>query len=217
MGRLPYENLPWMGTQKHMLQQYKMRYEFGGFIIGPNGELAIVRHPLSAFPESFKTQASVASQTGLNIIIKDERDVVGLKITDEGAGAGDLIQIIDENGDVGAKVTSGGTWTDASLGALKNNIKGLTDKQLRNIVETVRIHRFEYKKEPGVIYLSPEATEFHELTNFGDPTTIAPKTIASLALRLVQWMWGKMKKMEERLAAIETRLALEENGEAPQV
>ena len=197
---VPYEGIVWSSTQKGMPNQLKIRFEFGGFVLGPDDELAIVRHPHSSLPDSFQTQLTAASQTGLNIIIKDTREVVALKLTDDGT-TGDFMQAItigtDGSKATTAKIASDGTFSTGSLAILKANMKDLTEKQIEKIFKDLRIYRYEFLKTPGTVYVGPEAAAFHELTGYGDGTTIAPGTVAGLALRLVQWVWKKVMSLEE--------------------
>ena len=218
---IPYRNIFWGNTQKHTPNAYHDRWLLGGFIMGPDDELTIVRHKLDGLASPYQTEATVASQTGLHILIKDDRAVVGLKITDEGGGAGDLIQALDADGTtVRAKLTSGGVWTDFSSRESKEKIKNITDKAITDILENVKVLTYQYIKEPGVLYASPVAEDFYAATKFGDSSSISAKTIGSLALKGVQFLWSKFKKLEaleskmeaaadesERVKQLEERIA----------
>ena len=207
---VPYAKQLWGNTQKHTISAYHDRWLLLGAIIDEDEALAFTRLDLDALMDSTKTVATVESQTGLVIDIKDTRDVVALKLKDNGGGSGDVIQEIDSSGSVGAKLTSGGTWTNRSLAEFKDNMKDLTEAQIKKIIKDVKIYQFEYIKEPEIVYVSPEAAEFHQLTGFGDGETIAPSTVGAVALRLVQWVW---KNIDKRLKAIEAKLA----DDAPKV
>ena len=209
----PYENHFWANTQKHGVNCYEERWRLFGAIIGDDEELCIVRHTTDGLPPNMRTEATVASQTGLHILIKDTRDVVGFIITDEGGGSGDLIQTKDSNGTVGAKLTSGGAWTDASSRELKTKMKRLADKDIESMIGKIDVYRYEYLKEPGTKYISPEAEEFNKATKLGDKRTIAPKSIASIALRAAQLLFDKFKDLDKRLAKLE----LTEDGGADKV
>ena len=224
----PYEEQFWGNTQKHGPNSVEERYRLLGAVMGPDDELAIIRHPVNLLPASQHADAGVASQTGLNIIIKDTRNVVALKLTDDGGGSGNLIQEINANGNVGARLTSGGTWTDRSAREFKENMRRIPDIQIKSYIEKMQLYMFNYLKEPGVKYASPEAGEFYELTNMGDSDTVAPKTVATLALRGVQFLWDKMRdgdtssdgELQKKVDALEQRLAkmeLANDGGADQV
>ena len=213
----PYRRQTWANTQKHMLHQYKERFEFGGFAIGPDEELAIVRGILEALPDAMQSELTVESQTGLNIIIEDTRAVTNFKLTkDTGdlvdGAAGDFIQmvVVAANGDknVTASIDSTGVYSDSSLAEFKLGMKDLTEKQIEKIIEGVNVYRFT-KIGSDKIRVGPEAAEFHALTNYGDAESIAPGTVAGLALRLVKWVWNKVKGFEERIAALEAQSVLQ--------
>lgn len=204
----PYAQQFWGNTQKHTVSEYFNRFMVGGFAIGDNEELIIVRHPIDLLQTPFQAEATVESQTGLHIVIKDTRaDVVGLKLSKEGNGS-DFVRLFDDGTQI-ARITSAGAIMTGSLAELKKNMKDLTEKQIVTILEGVDVYRYQYKKEPGVVYVSPEAAEFHKLTGFGDKTTISPSTLGGLALRLVKWVWDKVKGYEDRIAHLETQLALQ--------
>ena len=211
----PYEEQFWGNTQKYGPNSVEERYRIIGAVMGPNDELAIVRHPVDVLPKSQQTEAGIASQTGLNIIIKDERAVVALKLTDDGGGAGDVIQSIDADGAVGAKLTAAGVWTDMSAREYKENMRQIPDIQIKSFIEKLQLYTFNYLKEPGVKYASPEAGEYHELTKMGDSRTISAQSVATLALRGVQFLWDKMRdgdtssdgELQKKVDALEKRLA----------
>ena len=212
----PYEQQFWGNTQKHMVNQYKDRFEFGGFVIGPDEELMIIRQPIDILQEAYHEEATVESQTGLHIRIEDLRSGVRNLILSKANGTtndGNYLEAYELT-TAGAKpssfarLTAGGVFTDASAAILKGNMKDLTEKQIGNILENAQVYRFEYLKEPGVVYVGPEAEEFHTLTGWGDPETVSPKSLAGIALRLVQWVWNKVKGYEDRIAKLEAKIAL---------
>ena len=219
---IPYRNIFWGNTQKHTPNAYHDRWLLGGFIMGPDDELTIVRHKLDGLASPYQTEATIASQTGLHIVMKDDRAVTALKITDEGGGSGDLIQEIDPSMStpIGGRLTSAGVWTDRSSRESKEKIKNLTDNAITDILENVKVFTYQYIKEPGVLYASPVAEDFYASTKFGDSSSISAKTIGSLALKGVQFLWSKIKKLEaleskmeaaadesERVKQLEERIA----------
>lgn len=214
--QLPFQKIFWANTQKHAPNNYEERFRLFGAIIGPDDELMIIRHPLDLLGLPYQTEVTVASQTVLHLRNDDTRAVVPFKITQKGTG--DVFQHINAAGQVRGKLTNAGAFTDASLREFKKGMRDLTDKQIVRILENVKIYRFEYLEEPGLVYVGPEAAEFHELTGYGDGTTISPKSVAGVALRLVQWVYKKVLGIEERLKAVEDRLAVTEGSDdAPKV
>ena len=215
----PYEMQFWGNTQKHMLQQYKERFEFGGFIIGPDEELMILRQPIGILQEAYHAEATVASQTGLHIKIDDLRDgIVNLKLSkaydaDDG-NDGDFIQMLDYGSDGTATITGrfdeDGVYRATSLAELKENMKDMTEKQIITALEKLPVYRFNYKRSPGRVHVSPEAAEFKQITGWSDGETLSPMTIAGIALRLVQWVYKKVKGIEQRLEKLEAQNALQQ-------
>jgi hypothetical protein len=214
----PYEKQFWGNTQKHMVNQYKDRYEMAGMVIGPDEELMIIRHPLDGLQEAFHSEATVESQTGLHIKIDDLRSGVRNLLLSKANGTtndGNYLEAFEytAGGDKPtsfARLTAAGVFTDASARDLKENIKDLTEHQIQKILTEARMYRFNYIKEPGVVYVGPMAEEFHRLTGWGYAESVSPKTLAGIALRLVQWVWNKVKGYEERIEALETQLALQQ-------
>ncbi len=214
----PYKEQFWGNTQKHMLQQYKERFEFGGFVIGPDEEFMIIRQPITILEDKYHAEATVASQTGLHIKIDDLRDgIVNLKLSKaydaDDNNDGDFIQFLDYDSS-GAAVITGrfdedGVYQATSLAEYKENMKDLTEHQMKTILEKLPVYRFNYKRSPNRVHVSPEATEFKKITGWGNGESLSPMTIAGIALRLVKWVWQKVETFEARLTAIETKLSLQ--------
>lgn len=208
----PYSQQAWGNTQKDMLNQYKERFEFGGFVIGPDEELMIIRHPIDGLLPSMQEEATVESQTGLHIRIADLRSGVRnliLSKTNGSTNDGNYLEAYELTAAGGkpasfARLTASGVFTDASARELKDNIRDLTEPQIKKILKGAKMYRFNYLKEPDVVHVGPMADEFYSLTGWGDDTTVAPKTLAGIALRLVQWVWEKVEDFGDRIAKIET-------------
>ena len=219
----PYRQQTWANTQKHMMHLYKERFEMMGAVIGPDQEFAIVRGILEGLPPGMQSELTVESQTGLNIIIEDTRAVVNFKLTkDTGdtvdAAAGDFMQMIvvaaDGTRNITGRIGPDGVYASTSLAEFKQGMKDLTEKQIERIIEGVQVYRFTAFGSDQ-IRVGPEAAEFNTLTGYGDSESIAPGTVAGLALRLVKWVWGKVKGYEERLTALEAQLALQQPPQPP--
>ena len=209
---LPYRDVFWANTQKHTISAYHDRWLLIGATIGKDDELVIVRHDLSGLMDSVQSGATVASQTGLHINIKDQRDVRVLKLSKVASNGGDFIRCYDVAADGTETATGGagnsGVWADGSLAELKEGMKDLTEHQINKILDNLEVYRFSFINDTDkVVYVGPEAQEFHELTGWGDGRTIAPGTIAGIALRLVKWVYKKVMDMDKRLKSIETKLA----------
>ena len=213
---LPYRNQFWANTQKHTINAYHDRWLLFGATLGEDDELEIVRHDLSGLMDSVQATATVASQTGLHINIKDSRDgVTGLKLSNAGGGDGDFVQGF-QTGVERFSINEDGVYVTPSLAELKDGMRDLTDKQIEKMLTGVKVYRFTFKNSSGKVRVGPEAAEFHKLTGFGDPETVAPGTVAGLALRLVKWVYEKVVGIEERLTAVENRLAVTEGSDDTQ-
>ena len=208
---LPYRDVFWANTQKHTISAYHDRWLLLGATIGKDDELVIVRHDLSGLMDSVQLGATVASQTGLHINIKDQRDVIALKLSkheDNNAEFITLYNVADDGTETATGgAADGGAWADASLRELKSDMKDLTEHQINKVLDSLKIYRFKYTNGRDVVYVSPEAEEFHQLTGWGDGRTLSPGTTAGIALRCVQYVWKFVNSLDKRLKAIETRLA----------
>ena len=198
-SRLPFAQLFWGNTQKHAVNNYEQRYRFGGFIIGDDEELAIIRHAIDAIGTAYQAEATVASQTCLHLIQQDTRAVIALKITNEGTGD----SILDDSG---AKLTAAGMFSNGSARELKDNMKVVDKNWINQVLGDLKIYQFQYKKTPGINYVSPEAGEFFAATGLGDSKTIAPSSIASIALKGVQMAMQKVRMLEGEIAKLKAKL-----------
>ena len=209
---LPYRNQFWANTQKHTISAYHDRWLLFGATLGEDDELVIVRHDRSGLMDSVRTGVTTASQVGLHINIKDTRNVRVLKLSKVASNNGDFVRCYDVANDGTETPTggagNGGVWADGSLAELKEDMKDLTEPQIKKILDKLEVYRFNFINDAEKIgYVGPEAQEFHKLTGWGDGRTIAPGTIAGIALRLVKWVYKKVMDMDDRLKTIETRLA----------
>ena len=225
----PYSQEVWTQTEKEMLSVIELRWQMGGFVIGPDNELMIIRHPIDEIIEAMQANHGVNAQSGLHIQIADLRSGVRNLILSKAHGTnndGNYLEAyeLDASGDppaaaMRARLTSSGVFTDLSAAEFKENLRDLTEEQIENILENGKIYLFNYIKEPSVLYAGPTAEEFHELTGLGDIGSVSPKSLAGIALRLVQWVWKKvdkhlsnidkrMSKSDKRLAKIEAHLNL---------
>ena len=199
-------------TQKHSLEDHEDRFLLFGAIIDDDEAVAITRHDLAGLMDSVQQVATVASQTGLVIRILDTRAVLPLKIAKAASNSANFIQLYNVASDGTETVIAGGAvnsgaWTDPSSKELKENFKDLTETQIKNLLEKLKIQRYNYISAPEAVFVGPTAEDFVQMTGFGYEDSISPLTMGSIALRLVQWVWKKVVGMEKRLKAIETKLA----------
>ena len=98
----PYSKELWTQTEKEMLSVIELRWQVGGFIMGPDGELMIIRHSIDGLlHDMVKSNHGVASQTGLHIKIDDLRDSIHNLILSKvnGAGDGNYVEFFEFNAD----------------------------------------------------------------------------------------------------------------------
>ena len=223
----PYSQELWTKTEREMLSAIELRFQIGGFVIGPDGELMIIRHPIDELLDSMKSQHGINTQTGLHIQIADKRNGIRNLIlskaynsdnSGENSSNGNFLEAYELTADGNrpanfARITPAGAFTGVSSSESKENLQDFTEDQMMNIINNGKIYLFNYIKEPGVLYAGPTAEEFHELTGLGDSGTIAPQSLAGVAFRMVQWVWKKVKSFDERLTRIEAQLQLQKPPE----
>ena len=216
-GQVPFRELFWANTQKHGVNNYEQRFRLMGAVIGEDEELMILRLPVDALGTEYQTEHTAASQTGLHIRIEDTREVLPLKLTKPADNTAYYIQLasIAADGTVTALdsgAADSGAWVDSSSAELKEKMKDLTETQITQLLEDLKIYRFNYINSPETVYVAPTAEDFHGLTGWGFPRAVSPLTIGSVALRLAQYLWKFAKTLDKRLKAIEDRLALTEDA-----
>ena len=206
---IPFHSSFWSNNQKRAPNAEFDRFLLFGGVIGKDDELVIRRLGVEGLTDADQTLASVASQTGLHIQIIDTRDVLPIKLSKAAANSSHFLRMANIATDgtetlLTGGITNAGTWVDSSLAEFKENMKDLTDAQIKKILDKAKVYRFNFiDDDSGTVYVSPEAHEFNQLTGLGDGETVSPGTIASIALRLVQWVYKKVVDIESRLTALE--------------
>ena len=207
---IPFHSSFWSNNQKRAPNAEFDRFLLIGGAIGKDDELVIRRIGVTGLTEADQMAASVASQTGLHIQILDTRAVLPIKLSKAAANSSHFLRMANIATDgtetlLSGGITNTGQWTNSSLAELKENMKDLTDAQIKKIFEKAKVYRFNFIDDAsGTIYVSPEASEFHQLTGFGDAETVAPGTLGAIALRLAQWLYKKVVDFEARLTTLES-------------
>jgi len=113
----------------------------------------------------------------------------------------------------GAKLTSAGVWTDAPcFDHLKEEIIEVRDDDILNDIKLLQSVKKWKRKANGVqpYHMGPEVSNFHSTLGLGDGKSIAPKDVASVALRACQALLTKVEQQKQRIDDLEARvLALE--------
>ncbi len=86
----------------------------------------------------------------------------------------------------GAVLTIGGTWTNASSRALKQDIEPITSEQARDAVRALQPVGYRYKSELDERYVGFIAEDVPELVATKDRKGLAPMDIAAVLTKVVQ-------------------------------
>ena len=97
-----------------------------------------------------------------------------------------------------AKLSNGGTWTNASDKRLKENIEALDRNKILEKINQLTIAKWNYKADHSRKYIGPMAQDFFELFGVGDDTTISTIDPAGVALLGVQALSEKMEVLKEQ-------------------
>jgi hypothetical protein len=108
----------------------------------------------------------------------------------------------DNNYDIyaqsGAYLSTGGTWTDASSKALKENYADLDKNDILEKISTLNIQKWNYISQgPTVIHIGPYAEDFKATFNIGESDkALATLDTAGVALIGIQALDIKVKSLE---------------------
>ncbi|MBC8117262.1 MAG: tail fiber domain-containing protein, partial [Candidatus Saccharimonas sp.] len=86
----------------------------------------------------------------------------------------------------GAKLTLGGTWTNASSRALKQDIEPITSEEARDTVRALQPVGYRYKSELTERYVGFIAEDVPELVATNDRKGLAPMDITAVLTKVVQ-------------------------------
>lgn len=95
-----------------------------------------------------------------------------------------------------AKLSNGGTWTNASDERLKENIEGVDKDQILEKINQLNISKWNYKADRDRKYIGPMAQDFHRLFGVGDDTTISTIDPAGIALSAIQALSAEIKTLK---------------------
>lgn len=102
------------------------------------------------------------------------------------------------NTHTGAYLTTGGTWTNASDEAKKENFTEIDRADILERIASLNIRRWNYKDDdPRVQHIGPTAQEFHALFNVGnDDKTISTIDPSGIALAAIQELSARNADLE---------------------
>ncbi|MGB3075243.1 MAG: tail fiber domain-containing protein, partial [Chitinophagales bacterium] len=123
---------------------------------------------------------------------------IGSSITRIGIGKECSSSSILEFSATTAKLTSGGTWTNASDKRLKENMEAMDKQNILEKVNQLNITKWNYKVDRDRKYIGPMAQDFHQLFDVGDDTTISTIDPSGIALLAVQALSEEIKLLKEK-------------------
>ena len=109
----------------------------------------------------------------------------------------------------GAKLTTGGAWTNSSDRNRKENFAGIDSRQLLERVAAMPVMLWNYKEEGSrILHLGPTAQDFHAAFGLGsDDVSITTVDEGGVALAAIQGLNAKVDEQQREIAAL--RRALE--------
>ena len=167
-----------------------------GADLDPNGSLRIYRKACGA---------SALGNKGLVIHQMDtEKNPIGLEIIQEGSGnAIEFRESADETGNAVGRIDANGSVTAASSEVLKENFKPMNHKSIEKILNNLEIKSWNYKRNPKERFVGPTAENFQKATGYGDGQSVGQTTLIGLTTAMVQFIWKRLQKLEERVGSEE--------------
>ena len=112
----------------------------------------------------------------------------------------------------GAFLTNGGTWTNASSRAFKDNFEDITNSEILFKVSQLNIQKWKYKGTDET-HIGPIAEEFKDLFEVGvknDREHISTIDASGVALKAIQALMEEMelrdKQFKEKIQRLEKRI-----------
>jgi hypothetical protein len=107
----------------------------------------------------------------------------------------------------GAFLTNGGTWTNASSRAFKDNFEDLTNSEILSKVSQLNIRKWKYKGTDET-HIGPIAEEFKDLFEVGvknDREHISTVDASGVALKAIQALMEKVEVLEKKIIELEKK------------
>ena len=130
-----------------------------------------------------------------HIHLKGDKDGPLMRLTKLAGGTQDIIVT-----NVGAALTSGGTWSSPSSKNMKRRFRRVPHAEILSKLRRLRIQEWEYRQCPDGRRVSPTAEDFHELFGLGNsPERISSLDVASVALVAIQSLARRVERLERTL------------------
>ena len=107
-----------------------------------------------------------------------------------------------------------GDVRDSSSESLKENFQNMGDSVIQKIIKNLVVRRYNMKGDTTKRF-GATAENFHEVTGLGSNDTIAPGTVAFLAIRMIQDLQKKLVAIEAKLDKATAKKDLKEGDDLP--
>ena len=114
----------------------------------------------------------------------------------------------------GSYLASGsGTWTSVSDRDMKENVVGVSGREVLDKLAAIPVSTWNYKSEdPCIRHMGPMAQDLYAAFGLGDSQkSIATIDADGVALAAIQGLHSLLEEKDARIAALEVRLAALEN------
>lgn len=105
----------------------------------------------------------------------------------------------------GARLTTGGVWTDASSRQLKDNIVNISTEIAFKALQNLNPVTFNYKNDPEESYAGFIAEDVPEVVATNDRKGLAPMDIVAVLTKVVQQQNETIEKLTERVSELEKK------------
>lgn len=103
----------------------------------------------------------------------------------------------------GARLTTGGVWTDASSRTLKMNIQSLSTRDAFTTLQRMNPVTFQYKADPTEKHVGFIAEEVPELVATNSRTGLSPMDVVAVLTKVVQEQQKTIAELQEKVANLE--------------
>jgi hypothetical protein len=126
-------------------------------------------------------------------------------------GGATFVSAIQPNGQAAAGVTlppGAGAWSTLSDRASKEDIRPVDPRGVLEQLMSVPVATWSYRSQDGVAHMGPMAQDFAAAFGLGeDPARISTVDADGVALAAIQGLYGMVQEKEQRIDALEARLA----------
>jgi hypothetical protein len=106
----------------------------------------------------------------------------------------------------GARVTTGGVWTNASSREYKDNIKGLKVEDAMETLQGLNPVTFSYKVSPEENHVGFVAEEVPDLVSTKDRKGLSPMDIVAVLTKVVQEQQKTISTLREELNELKVKV-----------